>query len=149
MLDAFAPIKDRTILNRIKRKWVDIANPSMFAWNININEIAPIREEITKMKKASEYEETRKTEDKMQKETCAHEVLGDPVQCMEAWDNRMSEELRRIRPILEALMCTQYPNPFMKWIEAFKIEAENFNPIFPLTQIGHFDILSALFPARR
>jgi hypothetical protein len=39
----------------------------------------------------------------------------------------MSEELRRIGPVLEPLTRMQYPNPFMKWVEAFKIEAEKFN----------------------
>jgi hypothetical protein len=68
-----------------------------------------------------------KAEEKAGEEGCNPEVLGDPVQCIEAWDQRMSEELRRIHPILEPLTRMQYPNPFMKWVEAFKIEAEKFN----------------------
>jgi hypothetical protein len=79
------------------------------------------------MRKASEYEETGKATGKPQEDACNPEVLGDPMQCIEAWGNRMSEELRRIRPILEPLTRAQYPNPFIKWVEAFRIEAENFN----------------------
>jgi hypothetical protein len=79
------------------------------------------------MKKACEWEETSKAEEKQQEDACYPEVLGDPVECIKAWDNRMSEDLRRIRPILEPLMRAQYPNPFMKWVDAFRIESENFN----------------------
>jgi hypothetical protein len=79
------------------------------------------------MDEARNPKETRKTEGRPWEESCNPEVLGDPVQRIEAWDHRLSEDLRRIRPILEPLMRAQYPNPFMKWVEAFKIEAENFN----------------------
>jgi|WetSurMetagenome_2_1015567.scaffolds.fasta_scaffold1305375_1 hypothetical protein len=68
-----------------------------------------------------------KAEEKAEDESCNPEVLRDPVQCIEAWDHRMSEELRRIGPVLEPLMRMQYPNPFMKWVEYFKIKAEKFN----------------------
>ena len=68
-----------------------------------------------------------KAEEKAEDESCHLEILRDPVQCIEAWDHRMSEELRRIGPVLEPLTRMQYPNPFMKWVEAFKIEAEKFN----------------------
>jgi hypothetical protein len=60
--------------------------------------------EMAKMKHTPNFEEPRKAEEKPQEETCTPEVLGDPVQCINAWDNRMSEELRKIRPILEPLL---------------------------------------------
>jgi hypothetical protein len=127
MLDHFAPIKDRIILNGIQRERLDSSNLSMFGWNLNKYRIGPNRKEVAKMKTARNPEETREAEEKTEKETCDPEVLGDPVQCIVAWDNRMSEELRKIRPILEPLMRMQYPNPFTKWVEAFRKEAENFN----------------------
>jgi hypothetical protein len=127
LLNAFAPIKDRIILDAITRVRLDFANLSMFSWNLKKYRISPNKKEIVKMKTARTPEETRKAEGKPWEEGCNPEVLGDPVQCIEAWDYRMSEELKRIRPILGPLMQTQYPNPFMKWVEAFRIEAENFN----------------------
>jgi hypothetical protein len=74
-----------------------------------------------------ESEETMKAEEIAEDESCNLAVLGDPVQCIEAWDDRMSEELRRIGPVLEPLTRMQYPNPFMKWVAYFKMEAEKFN----------------------
>jgi len=79
------------------------------------------------MENARKCWEAWPAEERTKEEACNPEVLGDPVECIKAWDCRMSEELRRIRPILEPLLRTQYPNPFMKWAEAFRIEAENFD----------------------
>ena len=87
----------------------------------------PNKKEAAKMETARKSEETRKAEGKSWEGGCNPEVLGDPVHCIEAWDHRMSEDLRKIRPILEPLTRAQYQNPFIKWVEAFRIEAENFN----------------------
>ncbi len=89
--------------------------------------IGPICKEIAEMEKSLEYEETMNAEEKRQEGVCNSEVLGDPVECIVAWDIRLSEDLRKIRPLIEPLTRMQYPNPFLKWVEAFRTEAENFN----------------------
>jgi hypothetical protein len=99
----------------------------MFSWNLKKYGIMANRREIAKMNTARNPEETKKVEGKPWEEGCNPEVLGDPVQCIEAWDNRMSEELKRMWPILGPLMRTQYPNPLIKWVETFRIEAEDLN----------------------